>query len=128
MDNNKVTLPRDVAEAIEYFREKGHTDAYIVSRSVVGGVGGHEISLVNFDKDALMSALVNSCTIEQTPEEKVREYFGNAKNEYTHLTPHYDADECDIEIAMRYKYSLGKAVAIKKTLDLLGIKIEGVNA
>ncbi len=67
MANNKVILPRDVAEAIEHFRKKDHTNAYIVSRAVRGGVGRYELALVQFDKYALMSALVNVYAIEQTP-------------------------------------------------------------
>lgn len=120
MDNDKVTLPRDVAEAIEYFREKGHTDAYIVSRSVVGGVGGYELSLVNFDKDVLMSALVNGYTVEQTPEEKVREYFEKCQRNWLLADEQENTDAAE--------FLNGQLLAISQTLGLLGISIEGINA
>ncbi|MCY9132800.1 hypothetical protein MOF07_19390 [Bacillus spizizenii] len=61
--------------------------------------------------ETLAAALVNGYEVEKAPEEKVREYYDKLWADY--------CDTNDIEIAKE---------TIINTLDLLGIKIEGVNA
>lgn len=113
----KVTLPREVAEAIEMYltefdkrallhtfcdpKTKGWTPRYSVF---------HNVNL-----DTLMSALVNGFEIEQSPEEKVREYY--EANEQMEDWIGQDGHDARLTLDV-----------IEQTLDLLGIKIEGINA
>lgn len=116
----RVTLPREVAEAIEYFRKKGYSNSRIMNIALTGGVGAEEITLVGFeDKDTLMSALVNGYEIEKSPEDKVREYYDSVLNRL--YTEGLDDQE-------RRSVLESEACGILRTLDLLEIKIPGVNA
>ncbi|MFT4448705.1 hypothetical protein ACMXZI_15510 [Bacillus subtilis] len=54
--------------------------------------------------------------IEKTPEEKLREYYESLWSDYC------DSDDPFIEVACE-----SARAAVKETLNLLGIKIEGVN-
>lgn len=116
----KVKLPREVAEAIEHLRTITHSnhglistvehcDVNPVARTVYGwafaksGAGS---------PDLLMQALVNGYEAEKSPEEKVRDYYEPFSSQHRRLTSD--------------KYAIG--FAIVQTLELLGIKIEGVNA
>jgi len=101
MTNVKVTLPKEVAEAIERYRIRGASNKSIVS-DVVNDFA--DDSLISFDLDELLIALVNGYEVEKSPEEKVREYYEG--------------------------FSIGTTsrIAIKQTLNLLGIKIKEVNA
>ncbi|MDQ0270802.1 DUF1642 domain-containing protein [Cytobacillus purgationiresistens] len=118
----KVTLPRDVAEAIEESRES-FTGGEIVS-AAVGWNDYDERSLKLIRKwvqedpydarqELIMSALVNGFTIEQSPEEKLREYYEKI-NRTKYGTYGTARAECVIE-------------GIEKTLSILGIQIEGIN-
>jgi hypothetical protein len=116
---NKVTLPKEVAEALEKLREGFHDHGVVVA--VFDGApytfnpyyfGVEKTREYFHDKPAeLMSALVNGYEVEQTPEEKVQEYYDFLRSASTWNEDH-----------------AGKVRAIEKTLDLLGIKISGVNA
>jgi hypothetical protein len=108
--SEKVTIPREVAEAIEYWRSQGMSDASIVATAVTnGGVNKHSRALVNFvleragNSGILMRALLNGYEVEQSPEERVREYYDN----------------------MLYANGDTYADIIKDTVDLIGIKIKG---
>jgi hypothetical protein len=125
MSKAKVTLPKLVSEAIEYYWAKGTSNASIVATAVTNGsMIGHAKILVNFvldsvgNSDILMSALVNGYEVELTPEDKLREYYGelyiSASNEDPGTRAEYEA-EC-------------KAEAVLRTLEILGITIAGVNA
>lgn len=120
---NKVTLPREVAEAIESLRcERGMNNFGIVS-----GFCRRENSLMeviddyfsDFDvnspqhPNALLEVLVNGYEVEKSPEEKVREYFEGIND--LHDRHNHDIDR-------------GILTGVEMTLDLLGLKIEGVNA
>jgi hypothetical protein len=63
--------------------------------------------------DDFIAALYIGWEVEQTPEEKVREYYERSKP-----TGHH----CEMQPGDF------KVMAIRHTLNLLGIKIEGVNA
>jgi hypothetical protein len=114
---NKVTLPKEVAEAIDGLLRLGRSKRDIISASTGGIVGERSAQIKMFVDDSpenfevLMSALVNGYEVEQTPEEKVREYYDFLRSASTWNEDH-----------------AGKVRAIEKTLDLLGIKISGVNA
>ena len=116
---NKVMLPREVAEAIEIMRAEGSSNFNILKQAQ--GAVVREVYLVlrkwAFDEgregtpDLLMQALVNGYTVERTPEDGVRKFYLRMKLE-----------------SMRNEDYDGQLYAVEKTLDLLGIKIEGVNA
>lgn len=114
---SEVTLPRDIAIIIENFREQGFKNNNILhSIHTVGSVDDVNVralkvfAYVQNNYDELLSALVNGYTIEQTPEEKVREYYEDRRLSHAGSIADYQAD------------------AVKETLNLLGIKIEGINA
>lgn len=119
---NKVKLPKEVAEAIETLRnpENGFSDY-----AIIGMLYSHthhkeldSIQILNShmgqDKmhpDNLITALVNGYEVEETPEDKVRawyELFNQSENKTV-----FNALEVQ--------------GIIEKTLNLLNIKIEGVN-
>lgn len=68
----------------------------------------------------LAAALVNGYEVEKTPEEKLREYFEETKR--TRDERHLAGD------TEGKRFHGGALVGICNTLELLGIKIEGVNA
>jgi hypothetical protein len=104
-------IPRDVANYIGHWSNK-YSDAELIKLAIEGPYFAEEVD-ANFQQfsddylDVLVRAIVIGYTVEQSPEEKVREYY----EMYAHrgLDGHYRA-------------------AITQTLDILGIKIEGVNA
>lgn len=120
--SEKVVLPKVVAEAIEYYRSQGLGSASIASIAVTSAGIGRERPLVDFviqaadNSEKIMSALVNGYTVEATPEEMVRNYYEIEMTLLAHLGKYDGA------------YHEGTTSAIKETLNLLGIKIEGVNA
>lgn len=116
--SEKVILPRDVAKAIEAIIGRGGEDkdiiAYAMDRYTVKDASViFHYAQENFHD--IMSALVNGYTVEQTPEEKVREYYDEQERLADEAA--YDGD-----------YNAGQAYAIEHTLNLLGITIEGINA
>lgn len=113
-----VTLPREVADAIETIKDSGYDNRHIFYAINHLGPGStyKEANIIktyatkdNFDN--LMRALVNGYEKELTPEEKVREYY---------CDPYRGSASC-------YGDVLVKRAIIKETLDILGVKIEGVN-
>ena len=112
----KVRLPRDVAEALDYAREKlNWSHANILVRTCRRDWESPEMAPIDdfctTDNKALViaEALVNGYEIEETPEDKVREYY---KDQIRYYNDHRD--------------STGQAIL--KILNILNIKIEGVNA
>lgn len=94
-------IPREVANEIERMREEGSTDFGIVEQAISDDI------LCEYsyrEPHRLLVAITHGYTVEQSPEEKVREY--------------YEQDETNAY----------QETAIRQTLDLLGIKITGVNA
>lgn len=133
----KVTLPRDVAEAIEKLREYGWEQANLlnagefinIDRPTLAEIGGEHIGFpiaewLSNDFHAnypnYVSALVNGYTIEQSPEEKLREYYDNLVNRANEIIAEGRAVGAILPSAER--------VGIERTLDMLGIQIEGINA
>ncbi len=121
---NKVTLPKEVAEAITLLRELWWSnvriacalnDGHAIEGSSVGKL--RKFAYVDGDnEDLILFALVNGYEIERTPEERLREYYG------------HHADKCRGIIGVERLEHVLKATAIKHTLDILGITIEGINA
>lgn len=118
MTNEIATLPAEVAAAIEALRNAEYTDYGIVTLSAEPRTSQHGIVLEKWTKiqpgenpQLLLDALVNGYQVEATPEQKVREYYEKAGQQA----------QCDSCFKSEYR-------AIRRTLDLLGIQIEGVNA
>jgi hypothetical protein len=106
-------IPREVAEAIEHYCDVPAGNISIITRVLGGNLGEYERRLTTIPFDDLVTAVYVGYTVEQSPEEKVREYYKNAK-------------QCADIYANGEGFRI-EAEAIIKTLDLLGIKIAGVN-
>jgi hypothetical protein len=123
---SRVTLPREVAEAIERLREKGLTNYGFMNHALNLDRNCAETRIIsgwldeNFHAnfEVLMIALVNGYEIEKSPEDKVREYYeGLIETKTDSLNDPYTRELAAYE-----------ASAVVKTLNLLDIKIPGVNA
>jgi hypothetical protein len=120
----KVTLPREVAEAIELARKWGYRDAEILKQAAGHGFVDHElIPLESVDIMTLAKALINGYEVEKSPEEleaerkeKVREYYEFWSER---------ANDRDYEIRTEAENKLDGMLFV---LDAYGIKIPGVNA
>lgn len=110
-------IPREVSEAIEELRGFGYSNRTIVKHvhdavfetTPAGIIKGYAVQDDRVYNEFLV-AILHGYTVEKTPEEKVREFY-----EYFAV----DAS-CSPEDA-------ACAHAIASTLDLLDIKIPGVN-
>lgn len=105
----KVIVTKEVAKGIEHLRSVGKTNGEIVK--VIAEYGNFWCSskcseLNETPLDTVIKALYIGYEVEKTPEEKVAVYYEELRREYEH-----DA-----------------MAAVHSTLNLLGIKIEGVNA
>jgi len=117
--DTRVTLPREVAEALDSLRRQGGGNyeivaAFIKRRKEIPEIktlaDAFELNKISFDD--ILNALVNGYEIEKSPEDKVREYY----------------ESLDKRPLCSEAYGWHEAKAIKKTLDFLEIKIPGVNA
>lgn len=121
----KVTIPKEIAEAIEKTR-RDYKSNYVILHQVRGSlVTPHHLTLKHwaFDirgegsPDLLMEALVNGYEIERTPHEELREYYE---------VIHEDIERNDYGLGL-YRAE-GAAEGVLKTLNILGITVEGINA
>ncbi|UVI31181.1 hypothetical protein [Paenibacillus spongiae] len=113
----KVKLPREVAEAIESLKQ---SCAYPI-RAVMDIIysqdyAGEQFAIKNYcesDRSRrigyIVSALVNGCEVEETPEDKVRNKYISRHGDYS-------------------SSNIGYLQGIIFTLNTLNIEIEGVNA
>jgi hypothetical protein len=118
----KVRLPREVAEAIEYLCEKESSN-YKVAHRVFYSMRGEPdypgqivYEYFNGDMDELIKVLINGYEIEQTPEDVLRMYYD-----------HFEKKKSQSVFTPEYKEYLGKIIGIRMALRILGIKIEGIN-
>ncbi|MCP1528547.1 hypothetical protein [Bacillus pumilus] len=111
----KPEITKEQAEAITYLRGLGRDDEYILSH--FGVYVRHCAVLNELSRVSLAAALINGYEIEKSPEEKVREYYGFNHDEHHKV----------LTASPRGQYTSGVADGIRKTIDLLGIKVEGVN-
>lgn len=113
MKHEKVTLPREVAEAIEKARSKSWADADLmditnfIDESYQPSDGpyrsiGEYISDVYLEENLpkYMSALVNGYDVEESPEEKLREYYG------------FHTEKCYVTVGEEHIEHLSKVAAI----------------
>jgi DNA-binding Lrp family transcriptional regulator len=122
----RVTLPREVAEAIEKLRENGVRNFAIIHSALKLSEASAEEKVIsdwvteNFQDnlDALIIALVNGYEIEKSPEDKVREYYEEMREVF----------KSTIDGSYDEEYLRGIIHGVVKTLNLLDIKIPGVNA
>ncbi|MGR6115866.1 DUF1642 domain-containing protein [Aeribacillus composti] len=118
--SEKVLLPREVAEDIERLRKKGCSNFTIVRLAFEAYSDYSTIRKWAFDingrgtPDLLMKALVNGYEIEETPEEKLRQYYSDVYEQYNEL---FKSDS----------RLYGVLEGIENTLDILGIEIPGIN-
>lgn len=122
----KVTLPHDVAEAIEQLRLLGRSSYGIITGMEAAeeeaNIKGKEFYDILNDRythvptSELMSALVNGYTIEQSPEEKLIATYKAYK------------ERCIGKVDYTGGLTDGCVIGIETTLSILGIQIEGINA
>lgn len=119
---DKVTIPKEVAGAIEELRTNVESDIDLIA-SISERKIAPQIKISNWlnvndwaeRESLLLSALVNGYEVEKTPEDRVRELY-------------------DEQVALEKEtqgrdesYHFGKQRGIIATLRLLDMKIEGVN-
>jgi hypothetical protein len=114
----RVTLPREVAEAIELAKKSKYSDDEILIRAAAHGFVTPELMpLESVDIMTLAKALINGYEIEKSPEDKVREYYeGLIETKTDPLNDPYTRELAAYE-----------ASGVVKTLNLLDIKVPGVN-
>lgn len=119
----KPTITKEQADAIEVLRStRDLTDEWILLEYADVHFGSSSDDTPEFqpiasmDLMTLAAALVNGYEVKKTPEEKVREYYESLWSD------NCDSDDPFIEVACE-----SARAAVKETLNLLGIKIEGVN-
>lgn len=109
----KVKLPREVAEAIERYWSRWSPEAHLkhIKLTDWSGIserdGDAHRTLVSYAKEhpvEYIQALVNGYEVESAPEDKVRHYYDN------------------------YAEAYGGRESIRRVLQILNIKIPGVNA
>jgi hypothetical protein len=114
--NNKVKIPKEIAAEIEKAREnvpRVNADHYLLSLAFRYTHGNPGMTLFKFAQENYedyVQAVVNGYTVDQTPEDKVREFYKDRRK--------------SSEGSLYWE----QANTVQITLDLLGIKIEGVNA
>jgi DNA integrity scanning protein DisA with diadenylate cyclase activity len=121
MNANKITVPANVANAIAHYVALADTKTEALQDILRLGYEAErsEIILRHFehDYDELMEALICGYEVEKTPEDHVRQYYerlGELRDMAKKNEDEY--------------YFAGQRFAVDMTLDLLGIKIAGVNA
>lgn len=106
----KVKITREQADGIEKTRLI-YNDVAIVDLKMTSGNDYGPIKSI--DADTLIRALYIGYEVEETPEDKVKNYFKNIANSHSD----------DLYVS---GYNLGSRNAVIETLNLLNIKIEGI--
>lgn len=123
-----VTIPREVADAIEWFRADMEGSVAYTNQDVVTvalrepyPLNHREAALRKVPFDTLLSALVNGYERELTEEEKREQAYAEIKRQYVSArsTTYYISDTDGL-------YS-GILRGIEITLDTLRIVIPGIN-
>jgi hypothetical protein len=116
----KITVPKEVADAIAYFVDLADTKTEAFTDILsMGYEGTHsEIILCYFagNNDELMEALICGYEVEASPEDNLRKYYEEAQ--YKRLSGAYT----------QTSYGRGVTDGIERTLEYLGMKVEGINA
>ncbi|MEC1625494.1 hypothetical protein P9E08_08885 [Bacillus mojavensis] len=120
----KPTITKQQAEAIEYLRNIGDmSDEWFLFKytNVYFGNEPDHVAfgpIASMDIMTLAAALVNGYEVEKTPEERVREYYYDLRRAEDRLE---ERGESGSQFRQGWQ-------SVGETLNLLGIKIEGVNA
>lgn len=118
----KVTVSKEVAEAIEYLRNNiGYNFSDFMKVKTQGGwtTTIESMSLNDVPIETLAKALIDGYEIEMSPEEKVREYYDRCRENARIADNNERYDQAE--------YLNAQALGTSITLDILGIKIEGIN-
>ena len=111
--SEKVTVSREVAKAIEYRRSiegGGYNFKKFMQVKTARFDFGEPVEVLNdVPIETLASALINGYEVKNTPEENLREYYDNFEK--------YPLEHADSQVRH----------GIRAALNILGIKIEGVN-
>ena len=116
MDIVKVKLTKEQAKAIEIVKTNmivslNHELKNVLLGNINNREWFHEYEPLNdMDLDTLIKALYIGYEVEQTPEEKVLEYYNKQ----------------DHQVSLGEQYHQGVQSGIYTTLILLGITIEGI--
>lgn len=120
MSNGKVTVSKEVADAIEKAR-KEYGDRQILEVAFDPNNGwetGGAKPLNDVDPMLLAIALVNGYEVERTPYDQLREYY-ESNSAWVEDPGSYVPTE-------RQRF-IGRNQGVLKTLKILGITVEGVN-
>ncbi|WP_168748460.1 hypothetical protein [Bacillus mojavensis] len=111
----KPTITKEQAAELEAMRTSfPGGDNYILMAACDDVLGG---KLAKLDLLTLAAALVNGYEVEATPEERVREYYYDLRRAEDRLE---ERGESGSQFRQGWQ-------SVEETLNLLGIKIEGVN-
>lgn len=117
----KVTVTKEVAKAIEYRRsiEGGgyNFDKFMQVKTARFNFCEPVEALNAVPIETLASALINGYEVEKSPEENVREYYNVLKLREEYL------EKSGVHGGQHRQGWL----SVEETLNILGIKIEGVN-
>ncbi|MCV4329287.1 hypothetical protein [Bacillus velezensis] len=113
----KPTITKEQAEVIQIFMDGGKEKSDLL-RIHAKDRWIEEFSCLNdLDIMTLAAALVNGYEVEATPEDRVREYFAELQEKQR------TAQSRGVTFSLECERE-----GVINTLNLLGIKIEGVNA
>ncbi|AUG37191.1 hypothetical protein CXP43_16270 [Bacillus velezensis] len=119
----KPTITKEQAEAIEFLRSlDAVSDEWFLFEYADVYFGGEPDSpefgpIADMNIMTLAAALINGYAVEATPEDRVREYFAELQEKQR------DAQSRGVTFSLECERE-----GVINTLNLLGIKIEGVNA
>jgi hypothetical protein len=119
--SEKVVLPKEVADAMDEIQKRWGVESLRDLPQIYSLRDEFEFCSIiadysRTDGNKYFEAVVHGYVAEKSPEEKVREYYEELSNKYDNVDG-YKAYRLD-----------GMMLAVEKTLDILGIKIEGINA
>lgn len=126
----KAVLPKDVSSAIKGLLSDGYSEDRILVSVAQAVISDENLeTLTNYawempgklseDFSLLASALVNGYEVEATSEEQLREFYRDLISRAVSRDSH--------EHSAGENVFWKKARAVRETLDILGIKIEGIN-
>jgi hypothetical protein len=122
MNANKITVPPSVATAIAHYVTLADTKSEAFTDILSMGFEGarSKVILRHFDgnHDELMEALICGYEVaEESLEAKIIRKYYTEQSAYAERKGAYDGD-----------FNAGQAYAVEVILDILGVKIAGVNA
>jgi hypothetical protein len=116
MSNGKVTLSKEVAEAIESYVSKfGKKSIILVAFDPSDEFVAEYRVLNDIDAEIIGWALYVGYIVAQSPEERLREYYLEAVRDA-------ESDDWDDR-----PFGLERSDTILTVLDILGIPIDGIN-